>query len=83
MSKQRSILLIDDYDYIIEGTAALLRFEGFTFLAASNGRDGIRLAREHHPDLVICDIFMLEMDGYTGFDTCVRIQRPHQYGSCS
>lgn len=65
MSKQRSILLIDDYDYIIEGTAALLRFEGFTFLAASNGRDGIRLAREHHPDLVICDVSMPEMDGYT------------------
>lgn len=65
MSKQRTILLIDDSDYIIEGTASLLRFEGYTVLTATNGRDGLVLAREHHPDLVICDISMPEMDGYT------------------
>lgn len=65
MSKQRTILLIDDSDYIIEGTASLLRFEGYTVLTAYNGRDGLALAREHHPDLIICDVSMPEMDGYT------------------
>lgn len=65
MNKQRTILLIDDSDYIIEGTASLLRFEGYTVLTASNGRDGLALAKQHHPDLIICDVSMPEMDGYT------------------
>lgn len=65
MNKQRTILLIDDSDYIIESTASLLRFEGYTVLTAKNGRDGLLLAKQHHPDLVICDVSMPEMDGYT------------------
>lgn len=65
VNKQRTILLIDDSDYIIEGTASLLRFEGYTVLTANNGRDGLLLAKQHHPDLVICDVSMPEMDGYT------------------
>ncbi|MCX8050927.1 MAG: response regulator [Chlorobi bacterium] len=65
MSHARTILLIDDSDYIIEGTASLLRFEGYTVLTANNGKDGLALARQHHPDLIICDVSMPEMDGYT------------------
>jgi DNA-binding response OmpR family regulator/anti-sigma regulatory factor (Ser/Thr protein kinase) len=65
VNKQRTILLIDDSDYITEGIASLLRFEGYTVLTASNGRDGLAIARQHHPDLIICDVSMPEMDGYT------------------
>jgi signal transduction histidine kinase len=65
VNKQRTILLIDDSDYIIDGTASLLRFEGYTVLTANNGRDGLALARQHQPDLIICDVSMPEMDGYT------------------
>ncbi len=65
VNKSRTILLIDDSDYIIEGTASLLRFEGYTVITASNGRDGLALAKQHHPDLIICDVSMPEMDGYT------------------
>ena len=60
----KKILLIDDSDYIIEGTSSLLRFEGYHVLTASNGTDGVELAREHHPDLIICDVSMPGMDGF-------------------
>ncbi|MCX7930581.1 MAG: response regulator [Chlorobi bacterium] len=65
MTSKRTILLIDDSDYIIEGTASLLRFEGYAVVTANNGRDGLQLAKEHLPDLIICDVSMPEMDGYT------------------
>ncbi|MCS7302481.1 MAG: response regulator, partial [Candidatus Kapabacteria bacterium] len=65
VNKRRTILLIDDSDYIIDGTASLLRFEGYTVLTATNGKDGLMLAKQYHPDLIICDVSMPEMDGYT------------------
>ncbi len=60
----KKILLIDDSDYIVEGTSSLLRFEGYEVLTANNGSAGVALAKAHHPDLVICDISMPEMDGF-------------------
>ncbi len=60
----KKILLIDDSDYIVDGTSALLRFEGYEVLTANNGATGVELAIAHHPDLVICDISMPTMDGF-------------------
>jgi DNA-binding response OmpR family regulator len=60
----KKILLIDDSEYIIEGTASLLRFEGYEVITANNGQDGVKLAREEQPDLIICDVSMPGMDGF-------------------
>jgi two-component system cell cycle response regulator DivK len=42
----------------------LLKNAGYTVLTAQNGSDALRLALAEHPDLVIMDIQMPEMDGY-------------------
>ncbi|MBL7973908.1 MAG: response regulator [Candidatus Kapabacteria bacterium] len=60
----KKILLIDDSEYIIEGTASLLRFEDYDVITANNGATGVKMAIEHHPDLIICDVSMPEMDGF-------------------
>ena len=41
-----------------------LKFEGYRAIEADNGRVGIKLAQEHHPDLIVCDIMMPDIDGY-------------------
>ena len=38
--------------------------EGFEVIGAENGRAGLQLARQHLPDLIVCDIMMPELDGY-------------------
>lgn len=45
--------------------ALLLELEGYEVVVAENGRTGLDMARLHRPDLVLCDVMMPEMDGYS------------------
>jgi two-component system, sensor histidine kinase and response regulator len=59
------ILVIEDEAAIREEVADWLQFEGYEVIEAENGRFGIQAAIQHQPDLIISDIRMPEMDGYT------------------
>lgn len=59
-----TILLIEDNIPILENLTEYFVMEGYKILIADNGKKGIELAREHIPDLIICDTKMPEMDGY-------------------
>jgi len=57
------ILIVDDEPDIIEFLQYNLEKEGFTVFSAGNGQDGLRMAEEVKPDLIILDIMMPIMDG--------------------
>lgn len=59
----RTILIIDDEDDIRAILTYNLEKENYRVLNASNGKDGIELAQQHTPDLVLLDVMMPEMDG--------------------
>ncbi len=59
-----TILVIEDETKIRENIQEILELEGFDALTAENGRIGVQLAQAHHPDLIICDVMMPELDGY-------------------
>jgi putative nucleotidyltransferase with HDIG domain len=59
-----TILVIDDNPDILKLMHFLLTDE-FDLLLCSSGRKGMALLRENMPDLVICDVMMPEMDGYS------------------
>ena len=61
---EKKILLIDDSQFILESTSTLLMFEGYDVITASGGQEGINLARQEIPDLIICDVSMPGMSGY-------------------
>jgi sigma-B regulation protein RsbU (phosphoserine phosphatase) len=63
MTPATRILLIDDDRVLQTVLDRILRGQGAEVLVASSGRDGLALARRHHPQLVICDWCMAEMDG--------------------
>ena len=54
-----SILLVDDSADV----RVALESEGYSVLEAADGREGVRLYREHRPALVLVDIVMPEKDG--------------------
>ncbi len=58
------ILIIEDDSEIIETLSELLTLEGYDVISANSGKEGIKSAIRYHPDLIICDIMMPEMDGY-------------------
>lgn len=59
-----TILLIEDNIPILENLTEYFEMESYKILIADNGKRGIELAREHIPDLIICDTKMPVMDGY-------------------
>ena len=58
------ILIIEDNADIRENTAELLELSGYQVEKASDGIEGVRLAKLSTPDIVICDIMMPHLDGY-------------------
>jgi DNA-binding LytR/AlgR family response regulator len=59
------ILIIEDDKAYIENIKTLLEEEGFNVAYAITGFDGIDLAKNEIPDLIICDIMLPDIDGYT------------------
>ena len=59
----KTILVVDDDKLIREGISALLKNAGQNVLEASDGKQGLALALEHKPDLVVTDVRMPEMTG--------------------
>jgi DNA-binding NarL/FixJ family response regulator len=60
----KKILIIEDEPEMRRNLTTILRMEGFQPLAAENGRKGVALATGQHPDLILCDVMMPELDGY-------------------
>ena len=58
------ILVIDDTQAVRDGIVTLLRYADFEARTAENGEEGLALAKQLLPDLIICDILMPGMDGY-------------------
>ena len=59
-----TLLIIEDDAQTRENLEIILDMEGFSVRSAANGREGIALAQAHHPDLVICDVSMPQLDGH-------------------
>ncbi|MEL7021641.1 MAG: response regulator, partial [Bacteroidota bacterium] len=57
------ILIVDDEPDILEILQYNLEREGFKVAVANNGEEGLAIATEFNPDLIILDIMMPKMDG--------------------
>jgi two-component system alkaline phosphatase synthesis response regulator PhoP len=62
-SPARILFIEDDVD-LRKSLAFILQREGFAVDSAGNGRDGLRMARESSPDLVLLDLRLPDMDGF-------------------
>ena len=61
------VLVIDDEREVNETLGQLLTMEGFDYHYAETGEDGLKLARNLHPDVIVLDAMMPDK---TGFDVC-------------
>ncbi|HYW34741.1 MAG TPA: response regulator transcription factor [Balneolaceae bacterium] len=63
MSDKKTILVVDDEQDLLDLIEYNLHKEGFDVLKAKDGQEGIDMARQHSPDLILLDIMMPVMDG--------------------
>jgi len=61
----KRLLLIDDDPNLILLVKDYLEFRGYEVVTAENGRKALSVLAEEIPDMIICDVMMPEMDGYT------------------
>jgi two-component system, OmpR family, response regulator len=59
------LLVVDDEPSIRELLTASLRFAGFEVFPAADGAEALKLAEQHRPDLVVLDIMLPDLDGFT------------------
>lgn len=58
-----TILLVDDSKFLRLANSHLLSCAGYTVLAAGDGQEGLRMARESHPDLILLDMLLPVLSG--------------------
>lgn len=59
------VLAIDDEDYILQMVSDLLKVQNYEVVTARGGTSGIKQAKLFKPDLILCDIEMPDISGYS------------------
>src|SRR5919197_6262549 len=62
-SSEPLVLIVDDAENVREGLAEFLRTQGFRVATARNGFEGVRLAAESMPNIILMDLGLPGMDG--------------------
>ena len=63
-ARNQTVLVVDDDADILASVSYALEQAGYTVLTASNGEDGLTLAKERKPDLAILDMMMPKRSGF-------------------
>lgn len=71
MHKLRHILIIDDEQAIAEALGVRLAAAGHTIVQSLGGYSGIAEAKAQPPDVILLDVYMMDLDGY---EVCKRLK---------
>lgn len=69
---QRKVLVVDDDPDHLVSMEKILQGQGFEVYIAESGQEGVKMARTFLPDLVLMDVMMPDMDG---FSACLEIKK--------
>ena len=74
---KQTILLVDDENDILEFLSYNLTKNDYQVFTANNGEEGLKIAKEIKPDLIILDVMMPQMDG---IETCEKMREADDIG---
>lgn len=75
---EQKVLVVDDEQDIVDLLQYNLEREGYAVITALNGKDAIKLAKAHRPDLIVLDIMMPGMDGV---EVCMQLRQMPEFNS--
>lgn len=65
---RKKILVVDDSEFAAKFISNVLTAADYQVVIAHNGKDGIRMVREEHPDLMLLDVIMPDTNGFEVFN---------------
>jgi DNA-binding response OmpR family regulator len=65
MKIKKTVLIVEDEKSLRDAIVDILHLKNFNSFSAKNGKEGVKLALSKHPDLILLDLIMPEMDGMT------------------
>ncbi len=68
----KTVLVVEDEEDSRNIYATLLRYHGYQVLEAMDGEHGVRLAREQHPDLILMDLRLPRLNGWSAAEWIKR-----------
>ncbi len=71
MRRRFRVLVVDDQPDVLALLKAMLNAEGFDVVLARDALSGLRMAYQEHPDAILLDVMMPDMDG---FEACRRLR---------
>ena len=75
-SAKRCILCVEDEPEMIDLIRLILARKGFEVIGAAGGVEGLKLIRSEHPDLVLLDLMMPDMDGWEVYQQIKASESP-------
>ncbi len=63
MDSTKTVLVIDDNPHVVEALDTFLSMRDFAVISTTDGREGVDLAIEQQPDVIVCDYKMPDFDG--------------------
>ncbi|MFH1772319.1 MAG: response regulator [Candidatus Omnitrophota bacterium] len=73
MKKKKSILIADDDSFFLDNIGRSLTHRGYLVFKAKNGKEAFDLVKEKKPNMVLLDISMPVMDGYSAAEALRRL----------
>lgn len=64
-TKNIKVLIVEDDNFLVEMYTTKFELEGFSVVSAEDGEKGLEVAKNEHPDIILLDILMPKMDGFT------------------
>jgi CheY-like chemotaxis protein len=73
--QQNTVLIVDDDEAMAEVLSTRLTQQGFQTLTAHSGQEGLAIARQTRPDLILLDLRLPDRDG---FDVCAELDESQE-----
>ena len=65
----KTVLIVEENAAIRENMSKILKLHGYNILATANGKTGLAMANGKKPDIILCDVLVPEIDGYSIFNS--------------
>jgi DNA-binding response OmpR family regulator len=71
-NSQKTVLIIEDDQMINSMYKTKLEASGFKVVSATNGADGLELAKKEKPDIILLDVIMPQLDGFSVLEELMK-----------